>query len=465
MSLNLTHQHSKFTGNESEDSLKAAARALWGKLLSVTYSPSALIRYSAPIHQPQDFWRIAAIAANVEPGRFFWQDRNKAQTFLGLGIALDIRSASHRDLPKVWQRVKTVTAGTRAKFFGGLGFADQNGVDEWCGFDAIRLSLPLVEISKVEGKQFLSAQLFCQSPEQWQRQLDAVRRILAALNGPLSKDPSPPLMSESTRYLTSSDIWQTQVEQVLSRIRQDEMAKVVLARATEHQLPADVTDYQLAERWQTFSPQTYTFLMNFGQQSFLGFSPERLLRQRGQEFATESLAGTQPRGKNEAEDRQLETFLMQNHKLKHEHQIVTDYIASRIAPYSRHCVADAEVNVLKLPNVQHRQAGFRGRILKDSDFPKLLLSLFPTPAVCGLPKRAAYFHILEHEQFQRGWYAGAVGFIGAEDCEFSVSIRSALLQQGRLISFAGAGIVEGSEAESEWTELNDKASILESILR
>lgn len=464
MSINLPTKQQTVSLSDPRIALWAAAQGLWGRLLSATFAPEKLIRLTAPVSQSQEFWRVAAMGSTATSARFYWQDRHKYQTLLGLGVALEVRRNAHRDLPEVWQLMQSITQGTSAQFFGGVSFADCNGTEEWDGFDAVRFSLPLVELSEVEGKVFLSTQLYCQTQDDWQTQLESIRQILASFNRAATTDMTRSFQSDTTRYLTSPADWKVQVDQVLKRIHEEDFSKVVLARSTEHKLAGAVTDFKLAERWQRQTPQTYTFLMNFGKQSFIGFSPERLLRRKGTEFATESLAGTQPRGQTSAKDAELEEILMRNPKLRHEHQIVTDYIASRLAPFTRHCVADAEVNVLKLANVQHRQAGFRGKILKQTDFPKLFLSLFPTPAVCGLPKQAAYYHILEHEGFQRGWYAGAVGVFGAEECEFSVAIRSALLAEDRIISFAGAGIVEGSEAESEWSELNDKASIIESIL-
>ena len=87
----------------------------------------------------------------------------------------------------------------------------------------------------------------------------------------------------------------------------------------------------------------------------------------------------------------------------------------------------------------------------------MLRALHPTPAVGGYPKEGALEEIRSAEPFDRGWYAGPVGWIGA-DAEFAVGIRSGLVRGNRLALFSGAGIVEGSVPEAEWAEIEQKIS-------
>ena len=80
----------------------------------------------------------------------------------------------------------------------------------------------------------------------------------------------------------------------------------------------------------------------------------------------------------------------------------------------------------------------------------------PTPAVGGFPRPQALKLIQELEPFERGWYAAPVGWVGYDDAEFAVAIRSGLVDRDRLLLFAGAGIVSGSQAEEEWAEVENK---------
>ena len=97
---------------------------------------------------------------------------------------------------------------------------------------------------------------------------------------------------------------------------------------------------------------------------------------------------------------------------------------------------------------------------------KIIDRLHPTPAVGGSPRREAIDRIGELETFDRGWYAGPVGWVSKSAAEFCVAIRSAQIVRNRLNVYAGAGIVPGSEAEKEWEEIENKiASFLKAIHR
>jgi menaquinone-specific isochorismate synthase len=95
---------------------------------------------------------------------------------------------------------------------------------------------------------------------------------------------------------------------------------------------------------------------------------------------------------------------------------------------------------------------------------ELLAALHPTPAVGGVPRDAALGAIRAQEPFDRGWYAGPVGWIGADAAEFAVGIRSGLVWPDRLALYSGAGIVEGSVPDREWDEIEQKIADFAAVL-
>ena len=115
-------------------------------------------------------------------------------------------------------------------------------------------------------------------------------------------------------------------------------------------------------------------------------------------------------------------------------------------------------SVLKLEQVQHLYNKIEAVLKEDVTDTDLLTALHPTPAVGGLPREAALEKLAALEPFDRGWYAAPVGFLGRDRAEFAVAIRSALVRENRVNLYAGAGIVEGSVAENEWQELENKIS-------
>ena len=94
----------------------------------------------------------------------------------------------------------------------------------------------------------------------------------------------------------------------------------------------------------------------------------------------------------------------------------------------------------------------------------MINAIHPTPAVCGIPDEKAQLSIEQLENFDRGWYAGPVGWISKNGAEFAVGIRSAQIHQKNLRIYTGAGIVQGSDPDSEWNEIDAKLRNWESIL-
>ena len=114
--------------------------------------------------------------------------------------------------------------------------------------------------------------------------------------------------------------------------------------------------------------------------------------------------------------------------------------------------------MLKLARVQHILKRFRFSLKKSvSDF-ELINALHPTAAVGGYPKENIKNEIHALEQFDRGWYAAPVGWIGKDASEFAVAIRSGLIDKDTLYLYSGAGIIDGSVSESEWDEIENKIS-------
>jgi len=117
---------------------------------------------------------------------------------------------------------------------------------------------------------------------------------------------------------------------------------------------------------------------------------------------------------------------------------------------------DDDVSVRKLTHVQHLYCRFRGTLVDDISDSVLLSKLHPTPAVGGYPREKIQEEIASLEPFDRGWYAGPVGWVGHDAAEFAVAIRSALICGNRVSLYSGAGIVEGSSPENEWDEVENK---------
>jgi menaquinone-specific isochorismate synthase len=213
-------------------------------------------------------------------------------------------------------------------------------------------------------------------------------------------------------------------------------------------------------------PDCYAFSAATGRgPSFIGASPERLVRVSQNVFETEALAGSARRGLGASEDAALAAALQHNEKDLREHRHVVDSIVRRLAPLGLELEFDESPAIRRLANVQHLATPIRATLPDGVRLLDALARLHPTPAVGGTPREAAVKAIRELEGFPRGLYAGALGWLNARGGgEFFVGIRSALIDGASARVYAGAGIVSGSEPDREYTETELKFHAVQDAL-
>jgi isochorismate synthase len=209
------------------------------------------------------------------------------------------------------------------------------------------------------------------------------------------------------------------------------------------------------------APGCVRFVFRWAQVAFVGATPERLLHKRGLSLTTEALAGTIA-----AEDERSGDRLQGSSKELEEHQYVVSSITRTLAPLCAECRVAAAPEIQRLKRLLHLRTPISARLHADTHVLELLERLHPTPAVGGVPTEQAVEWIKNHEPFDRGWYAGAVGwFDAAGDGDFNVALRSGLLSGREARLFAGGGIVKDSVPHAEYEETNLKLAALLAALR
>ena len=258
------------------------------------------------------------------------------------------------------------------------------------------------------------------------------------------------------------------VARALGRIAGGEFQKIVLARAQDVTVRQPLHPLRVLNGLRQRYPDCYAFSLSNGcGQSFIGASPERLVRVSQGVLETEALAGSAPRGAGASEDAALAAGLLASEKDLREHRLVLDSIVRRLESLGLQLEFAAKPGVRRLANVQHLHTPVRAVLPDSVRLLDALTRLHPTPAVGGSPREAAVAHIRELEGFPRGLYAGALGWLNARGGgEVFVGIRSALVDGAAARVFAGAGIVAGSVPENEFaeTELKFKA-LLDALLQ
>jgi isochorismate synthase len=173
----------------------------------------------------------------------------------------------------------------------------------------------------------------------------------------------------------------------------------------------------------------------------------------GKQVETMALAGSAPRGASLDEDSRLGEELLRQKKTRDEHAIVAESILEALSPLTTAIHYPAQPELLKLPNVQHLLTPISGQLISGISVLEVVDALHPTPAVAGEPQSAALDAIRSIEHLDRGWYAGPIGWVGADGSgEFAVALRSALVVENHATLFAGCGIVAGSDPQAEYDE-------------
>jgi menaquinone-specific isochorismate synthase len=248
--------------------------------------------------------------------------------------------------------------------------------------------------------------------------------------------------------------FRTAVNGGLAAIASGDVKKIVLARVQEMRAGGPLHPLRLLNGLRERFPECYSFSVANGcGQSFIGASPERLVRVSKGVLETEALAGSARRGASASEDAALGAALLSSEKDLREQRHVLDSIVRRLAPLGLTLTFPEAPSLRKLANVQHLHTPVSATLPAGVHLLDALARLHPTPAVGGSPREEAVARIRDLEGFPRGLYAGAIGWMNSRGGgEFLVGIRSALVDGNTARLYAGAGIVAGSDPEKEFAE-------------
>ena len=282
------------------------------------------------------------------------------------------------------------------------------------------------------------------------------------LDAPLRSGAAP--QQFDVRPTRAPGDWCDAVAEVVARLHERDLAKVVLARdvVIEADAPIDVVD--VLRRLRAAYPATILYSVD----GLVGATPELLVSRFGDVVRSHPFAGTTPRTGHPVADARAAAALLASAKDRAEHQITIDMVLDTILPFCSYVDSEPEPSIVSLANVQHLASLVEGRLSSPAaDALTLVAALHPTPAVCGWPTAGALEVIHELEHLDRGRYTGAVGWVDADgDGRFGVAIRCAEITGARARLFAGNGIVADSDPETELAETRAKLqAMLSSIIK
>lgn len=271
---------------------------------------------------------------------------------------------------------------------------------------------------------------------------------------------APPRRRKTIPYRTLPDsrsLWNDKVGKALAAIGEGRVDKVVLSRRKRLEAEHPFSSKDLLVNLIDGPSRGTVLLYRYADVFFCGCTPELLVRKQGTRLESMCLAGTCPAGSSEEERVRLADQLMADPKNRAEHDHVVRFVREVFRRACYDVDVPGEPGILSLDHVQHLYTPARAHILEGVTLGEMKDDLHPTPAVAGAPVGEAKMLIRSIEEYNRGFFAGACGYVdGAGDGAFSVALRTGVFDGEVGWVYAGCGIVAGSDADEEYDEIGMK---------
>ncbi|HMM81052.1 MAG TPA: anthranilate synthase component I family protein [Pyrinomonadaceae bacterium] len=382
--------------------------------------------------------------------------------------------------------IRTIEGGTEA--FGELRriFAESKAIDEnglpafiggaigCIGFDACEAFEPLLRQNEAPTSSLMiyrsviafdhaqqTIKIVTLAPK---HELDQAKLRNAEIRSLLESDKNVSLarIEKSGSQPAESNQTRAQFEAAVDRIKEyikagDCYQAVYSQRFTRATKASPVAIYRALR---SLNPSPYMFLMQIGERSIIGASPEMLVRCTDRRLEYRPIAGTRPRGADATEDAQLALEMKADAKEVSEHMMLVDLGRNDLGRVSEFgsVKVDSLMAVEKYSHVQHLVSSLSATLADGKDMFDAFAACFPAGTVSGAPKVRAIEIIRGLEPTSRGIYAGAIGYFDYRgNMDTCISIRTLVLENGVATIQAGAGIVADSVAASEFEETINKA--------
>jgi len=350
---------------------------------------------------------------------------------------------------------------------GGFAFAPDGGsTPQWSAFAPASLVVPEVALVRRGEEVWCTVAARVSPGDVAAERIERIERRLGGL-----REAPPPLLdphpAERARVAgaMAPEHYEAAVARAVELIDDGRIEKIVLAREVDvhggggHDVAAIYGVLREA------FAGCFVYAVGRGEATFIGATPELLLRRDGLRLSTVALAGSIGRSADPAVDDHLGERLLRTVKEREEHAIVARRIEQELRPHSVWVTMAEEPVVVRVANIQHLATAIRAQLAAPVAAVQLAGLLHPTPAVGGEPAAVALPMIRALEGIDRGWYAGPLGWTDAnEDGEFCVALRCALIEGSLARCYAGVGVVADSNPAAELTETEVKLAALLPLL-
>lgn len=382
--------------------------------------------------------------ADYKGERYLYINKDKSLKIIGIGVQ-SLIAHSTIDPEGVEAAFHNQLAGAQVhcdrklhlKLFGGFYFDEAESTD-FNTFSRSHFVIPKIQIIIEEGASWI---IFTD---------DALDR--ERICSELMSLPSVDIQHNALIHSEDLELetFKTNATEAIQKMQQGAFDKVVLSRKRQLTMTSPIEVEALIDVASRNHELSYTMVMESGHKTFISKTPEQLVAVMDGVIYTNAIAGTMPKTVSDAK-----ALLQSDVKNLHEHHIVVQSIEQDLAPFSQNIIMKDDPEILENQFLYHLYTPIKAKLNNGSTL-RVTRALHPTPALGGYPKSEA-MAFLESSGEHRGLYGAPVGFVDAQgDGEFIVAIRSMVIEENRAILFAGCGIVEDSEVESEVYETEIK---------
>lgn len=276
-----------------------------------------------------------------------------------------------------------------------------------------------------------------------------------------------PVFPFKTVGTESSNLTDEQYREIVSKgiasCFRGDVFQIVLSRRFEQKFHGD--EFNVYRALRNINPSPYLFYFDYGDYKLIGSSPESQLIVQDGKVIVHPIAGTFKRTGDDDTDRELAVKLSLDEKENAEHVMLVDLARNDLSRMAKQVEVTQYKKIHYYSHVIHLVSEVQGRVEAGTNPYKLLAVSFPAGTLSGAPKFKAMQLINQYEPTDRGYYGGAIGFIGFDgSCNHAIMIRTFLSKQNTLICQAGAGVVAASKPESELQEVNNKLNALKQAI-
>ena len=353
-----------------------------------------------------------------------------------------------------WQK----PAHARMRIYGAIPFDSKWRTPyTWAGLNHANFFLPSLEwvIDRACPRLYVRVTKKGSKEQPLQKAIKLLEKLAVKAHPP--PPPRYPIIAEDSLDEPDAKKWAEIINEAKDSFLAGQLDKVVLSRVKHIKLAKPISSGQIIKGLDTQEESAYLFAMESPDgAAFVGRSPERLLSWKGKNISVDAIAGTRERSSEATEDTKLIEELETSSKDTSEHRCVTRFVEKVLSSDCETFKKECDLSPLKLTYVHHMISRYKGKLRKSVHPFKTLQALHPTPAVSGLPQEDSIKFIASKESFDRGLFAGTIGWTDGNSGDFAISIRSAFLSKDHLRIYAGAGIVKDSIPEREWDEISAK---------